>query len=134
MKNLILRNYNLALILLIILVIGLAYYAGVLQGKRGQVATVELSCTEDTLSKLEVPLERIASKTGSKITLPLDQLTASATKQSQAVPKGKYVGSKNGTKYYLPTCATVKRIKLENYVWFDSPEDATLQGYTPGKC
>lgn len=47
---------------------------------------------------------------------------------------GKYVGSKNGTKYYEPTCATVKRIKAENYIWFESEADAKLQGYNKGSC
>jgi hypothetical protein len=44
---------------------------------------------------------------------------------------GKYVASKSGTKYYLPSCSGVKRIKEENKVWFASVEDAQAAGLTP---
>jgi hypothetical protein len=43
---------------------------------------------------------------------------------------GKYVASKNGTKYYLATCSGAKRIKNENKVWFASVEDAKASGRT----
>lgn len=46
---------------------------------------------------------------------------------------GQYVGSKSGTKYYLPWCGTAKRIKDENKVWFATKEDAEKAGYEPGK-
>jgi hypothetical protein len=55
--------------------------------------------------------------------------TAAAAVPAQA---GKYVASKNGTKYYLPTCGTAKRIKDENKVWFASKEQAASAGYAPG--
>lgn len=42
-----------------------------------------------------------------------------------------YVASKSGTKYYLPTCSGVGRIKEENKVWFATVEDAVAAGYTP---
>jgi hypothetical protein len=133
MKDFIIRYYNFILILLIILLVGLAFYAGMLQGKGSQTGGVVFSCSDDTLTKLSVPFDAIA-KAGTKINLPFDDLTASAVKPEINVSKGKYVGSKNGTKYYAPSCGTVKRIKPENYVWFETKEDATLQGYTPGKC
>lgn len=44
---------------------------------------------------------------------------------------GKYVASKNGTKYYLPSCSGAKRIKPENTVWFASAADAQAAGLTP---
>jgi len=43
--------------------------------------------------------------------------------------EGKYVASKNGTKYHLPWCASAKRIKEENKIWFDSVEEAQKAGY-----
>lgn len=43
--------------------------------------------------------------------------------------EGKYVASKNGTAYYLPTCSGVSRIKEENKIWFDSEEAAENAGY-----
>ncbi|MES2668598.1 MAG: hypothetical protein V4644_02835 [Patescibacteria group bacterium] len=42
-----------------------------------------------------------------------------------------YMASKNGTKYYLPTCGTAKRIKEENRVWFSTKEEAEAAGYGP---
>lgn len=48
---------------------------------------------------------------------------------------GAYVGSRNGTTYYLPWCGGVKLIHEENKVWFASKEDAEAKGYKPaGNC
>jgi hypothetical protein len=41
-----------------------------------------------------------------------------------------YMASKNGTKYYLPTCGTAKRIKEENRVWFATKDEAEAAGYS----
>lgn len=41
------------------------------------------------------------------------------------------VASKNGTKYYLSTCAGAARISEANKVSFASPAAATAAGYTP---
>ena len=49
--------------------------------------------------------------------------------------QGMYVGSRNGTAYYLPWCGGVKLIHEENKVWFVSKEDAQAKGYKPaGNC
>jgi len=45
--------------------------------------------------------------------------------------EGKIVASKNGTKYYLPSCAGVDKISDANKIWFVSPELAAAAGYTP---
>lgn len=44
---------------------------------------------------------------------------------------GTYMASKNGTKYYLPTCSGANRIKEANRVWFATKADAEAAGYTP---
>ncbi|MDP3402697.1 MAG: Ada metal-binding domain-containing protein [bacterium] len=44
---------------------------------------------------------------------------------------GTYLASKNGTKYYLPTCGSAKRIKPENIVWFQTKAEAEAAGYGP---
>lgn len=36
----------------------------------------------------------------------------------------------NGTKYYYPSCAGIKRIKAKNLIYFSSSEAAEQQGYT----
>ncbi len=48
-----------------------------------------------------------------------------------ASAKGAYVASKNGTKYYLPNCSGVNRIKEENRIWFATVEQAKARGLTP---
>ncbi len=45
--------------------------------------------------------------------------------------EGRYVASRNGTKYHLPWCDSAKRIKEENKIWFDSKQAAEAAGYTP---
>jgi hypothetical protein len=44
---------------------------------------------------------------------------------------GVYLASKNGTKYYLPTCASSNRISIANRIWFDTKEEAESAGYSP---
>ena len=50
------------------------------------------------------------------------------------VATGTYVASKNGTKYYLPSCSGAGRIKDENRVWFQTADDALAAGYTPANA
>jgi hypothetical protein len=62
----------------------------------------------------------------------ISQPAAAAAANTAGPSTGKYVASKTGTKYYLPTCGTAKRIKDENKVWFATKEDAEKAGYEPG--
>ena len=64
---------------------------------------------------------------------PAAALSAVLVKEPEPVGKssGTYVASKNGTKFYLPTCGSSKRIKEENKVWFDTKEEAIAAGYGP---
>lgn len=48
-----------------------------------------------------------------------------------SVAEGKYVASKNGTKYHFPWCGSAQRIKEENKVWFSTAEEAEQAGYGP---
>lgn len=43
-----------------------------------------------------------------------------------------FVGSKNSNLYHLPSCASARRIKVENKRCFASAEDAIAKGYRPG--
>lgn len=58
------------------------------------------------------------------------------TNTSQVTPQtGQFVGSKNSTKYHLPSCRFAKNIKPANQVWFTSAEEAKSRGYQPcGTC
>lgn len=70
-------------------------------------------------------------------TIPKEFVVSADTyvQKPPVVSSGNFFGSKSGTKYYASsTCASAKRIKPENYVWFTSKEDAEIQGYTRGAC
>jgi len=61
----------------------------------------------------------------------LPAAVGAAPKAEASDAGGKYVASKTGTKYHLPTCSGAKRINEENKVWFSSTEEAKAAGYTP---
>lgn len=44
---------------------------------------------------------------------------------------GKYVASKKGSKYHLPTCSGAKSMSPENKIWFATKEEAEAAGFTP---
>lgn len=104
--------------------IGFAYGIGVEVGKGRTDEGVALLCPS-----LEQLSTQTMQKRGVAETMP--QVEGVFT---QSVSKGNYVGSKNGTKYYTPGCPGTTRIKPENYIWFETVEDATLQGYSKGSC
>ncbi|MBI2120186.1 MAG: hypothetical protein HYT94_01015 [Parcubacteria group bacterium] len=57
--------------------------------------------------------------------------TTSTIANAPTKTSGKYVASKNGTKYHLSTCSSAKSISQKNKVWFDTKEEAEGAGYTP---
>lgn len=65
-----------------------------------------------------------------KVQEPVKSTISEELPDSGVLP-GKYVASKTGTKYHLPTCGGAKQIKEENKVWFTTKEEAEGAGYTP---
>ncbi len=118
MKGFIAKYYSIFFVILILAIAGFAFYVGMLYGQGSQKSGVELRCSPDMLSSLHIPL-------GTR---------AEAQQEPQTAQTGTYAGSKNGTKYYTPGCAGLDRIKPENIIWFQSQQDAELQGYTPASC
>jgi hypothetical protein len=108
-------------------IVGLSFYVGMLQGRQQEGTDVVLSCSDSVLGALRIPLEDLAVAAAP---VPTTTISASPTTSTQ----GAFAGSKNGTKYYTPGCAGLNRIKPENLIWFQTKEDATLQGYTPAQC
>lgn len=111
-----------------ILVAIIAFEAGTLQGQKWQQKPLVI----------EKPAQAEATAAESQ-TLPQTQNSAlEGQKQAEATytPQNcAFVGSKNSTKYHLPTCRWAKRIKPENTVCFKSEEEARSKGYTPcGTC
>lgn len=125
-------HYRALLYGLIAILMVLSFLIGREEGKMTATAGVSLSCSEDVLAALAIPPEgpmRVA--TAQEETVPSAPAVLS---ESAAAAQGRFLGSKNGTKYYTPECSGAKRIKPENYVWFIDEEDAKLQGYTPASC
>ena len=46
---------------------------------------------------------------------------------------GNFLASINGKAYYPKDCAAANRIKEENRIWFDTKEEAEMQGYKPAQ-
>jgi len=46
---------------------------------------------------------------------------------------GNFLASINGKAYYPKDCAAANRIKEENRIWFNTKEEAELQGYQPAQ-
>ncbi len=67
-------------------------------------------------------------------TLPM---SATATVQNAHTSKpdisfhGQVVASKNGSKYYLTSCAGAKRLSPSHKIWFATVAKARAHGYTP---
>ena len=77
------------------------------------------------VAKLSIVTDRGGEQSVTQVSATDNLAAVGATAQT-----GKVVASKNGTKYYLPNCSGVKRIKEENKVWFASIEEAKQAGLT----
>ena len=123
----------------IVLIIGfcltsvISYEFGVLQGQKWQqkplviekpsdIQTGEGSVNQGNSGVSDATKTSTVSKIG--VVAPVSSNAAKCT----------YVGSKNSTKFYLPTCSYAKRIKPENVVCFKSSDEALGQGRTESKC
>lgn len=115
-------------------VVGLSYYIGFSEGKAESSSKVALNCPDTLLESLKIPTMALAR--GGSSTAKSD--TVAASDQAPIAPaqsaEGKYVGSKNGKKYYTAGCSGTKRIKPANLIYFKDAQDAQLQGYSKGSC
>jgi hypothetical protein len=130
MQRFLAKYYLLIFTVLILAIAGLSFYVGMLQANKQGSSAVALHCSDTVLSALTIPTKALSEDAAPTVlgTNTTQAITAPAT------APGAFAGSKNGTKYYTPGCAGLERIKPENRVWFQSAEDATLQGYTAGSC
>ena len=124
----------------IILVAILAFEAGILQGQKWQQKPLIIEkpvqtriITPESQTPSQAPNSTPENQNQTKTT------TTNATSENQKqsattniIPQDcALVGSKNSTKYHLPTCQWAKRIKPENLVCFKNEEEAKSKGYTP---
>src|SRR3989344_1841885 len=69
-----------------------------------------------------------------KIGLPERQMEISESSgKSFNFAGSSFVASINGKNYYPKDCASAKRIKEENMIWFSSAKEAEVSGYTLAK-
>lgn len=122
MESFVDKHYLAIFLLFVIAIIVLSFYLGYQEGSRGTTSKnkdIVFSCPSDLLDKQKISLIKTQ-----------DQKSEIINEKNQGI----FVGSKNGTKYYTPGCSATNRIKPENLIWFQSIEDATLQGYSKGSC
>lgn len=114
---------DMLIILILVLSSTLAFGLGVLAGKD----------MAKTGGKDGFWIEELPKGQGIENGGPAAALSAVVTSGLAPVGKasGTYVASKNGTKYYLPSCGSSKRIKEENRIWFDTKAEAEAAGYGP---
>jgi hypothetical protein len=128
------NNTRIGLFMGVLLVATIAFEAGLLKGKSAPndpliieipspVAPASIAITETPGNTSTAPNAKNSST---------NQAAAQASVSTPAA-NCQFVGSKNSTKYHLPSCQWAKRIKPENLVCFSSAEDATAKGYQPDK-
>ncbi len=130
MKDFIHTHYSAIFALLVLAVIGLSFGVGYEQGRKiSSSSGIVFSCPNTILDPQKITPQVLGVQTDSA-----SSDSAISAVSPVATKSGAYMGSKNGTKYYTPGCPGAKRIKPANIIWFQSVEDATLQGYTKGSC
>lgn len=110
---------QIVLILLICLSASLGYGLGRLGEAKQTAQPLEITGVPDSLPKTETEIKTKAPEIAKTNSVPAEN------------SQKKYVASKSGTKYYLPSCAGANRIKEENKVWFASVEEARAKGLEP---
>lgn len=81
------------------------------------------------LQKDYSPVSIVKSQVQTSESINMPEIVTSPVPGSEEASE--VIGSKNGTKYYLPWCGALSRIKPENRVVFASAALARQAGYTP---
>ena len=119
---------DLVLIAVLVLASGTSFGLGVVAGREGGAGEGKVR-----IDAAEVAVEAPAAVAEGSAGTPGEEPEPAKEAPAKAASGGSYVGSKTGTKYYLPWCGTAKRIKDENKVWFASKAEAETAGYEPAK-
>lgn len=131
MKAFIHTHYAVIFSLFLVAIMGLSFGVGYEQGRRASTSPtgIVFSCPNTILEPQKITPQVLGVRTDSSAVVTTNDILTPPSQKG-----GAYMGSKNGTKYYTPGCPGSKRIKPANVIWFQSAEDATLQGYTQGSC
>lgn len=118
---------------LILIIVVLSFLIGREQGRAESSETgVVISCDPSLLSG--PILEQSEGVQGEGLVPQNPEVLSDSSFGVETPQDGRFVGSKNGSKYYTPGCPGALRIQPNNYRWFSSEEDATMQGYSRGSC
>ncbi len=112
----------------IILIAGIAFEAGFLQGEKNKKESI-------VVNKVAASAERATGETANIDNT--NQPTEKPPEQNTALPDTKncpYVASKNSNKYHLASCQFAAKIKPENKVCFSSADEAQKRGFQGAKC
>lgn len=78
-------------------------------------------------------MKRVLVNTALISTLAISLILAGCGTKAVSSTVHTYVGSVNSTVYHYPSCASAKKIKGANQVWFSDVPDAKGSGYAPCK-
>jgi hypothetical protein len=114
-----------------VLAVLLVLFASTASFGLGMLSERERSSGKDTFW-IEDVSTTTAKVLGASAALATGKMIETRAVGDTALPtaSGKYLASKNGKKYYLPSCKGAKRIKEENKVWFTTLEEAQQSGRT----
>ena len=57
-----------------------------------------------------------------------------AANMEKTFTPGKFIASKNGSKFHIPKCVWANNINKENQIWFNSKPEAIAKGFSEHKC
>lgn len=80
---------------------------------------------------LAIPTPATADFLGESTNKNTINRTKAETPTNSSTDIKNFAASKNGTKYYLPTCSGVKAIAEANLIYFSTKTEAESAGYTP---
>lgn len=114
---------DLLILLVLVLASSLSFGIGILVGKDLAKAEAKDGFWIEQLPEELVPAAGGPAAAYSALSAP--------TPEPLGEGSGTYVASKNGTKYYLLSCGSARRIKPENRIWFRTKAEAEAAGYGP---
>jgi hypothetical protein len=125
-KNFLKNNEaKIALIAGFILIAVISFEFGLIQGKKIQNSPLII----EKAAQIQTPAVAAAAEASKTA-----QEAVAGTASTETIPKDcAFVGSKNSTKYHVPSCTFAKRILPKNLVCFKSAEEAQSQGRQPDK-
>lgn len=130
-KELLKKNErNIVLVVAFCLVCAISFEFGVLQGQKSQSKPLVIEKQVNTPPGGITPQNEASGAPQGASAAAVTQTAATTS----GTTKCAFVGSKNSTIFYVPTCSYAKRIKPENLACYTSEADAIAKGKTKKEC